>query len=284
MASIMGIVSIVCVGMYIRYDCAKPAISIWQAFIKRDNANYFIIVRETYRGEWGGWCYLDGREKMPVYLLGRTPQSELSSDLSSLKVGNRFLVKGTLLTEYNEFTEKDVIMVENWEIIAPINRTYGTEAPDPRMNKSLLYLDRHDVEIGAYRKIITDIRAIKTLEEKLIWKNSEIPCHYITSDVVNGKVQWYLEEEVWVHKRPYKYKPEMIPISLEGVPLESHFNENILGYFNNEFLVKGKFDKEKGILEVIEWDILVPIKRANDFYHSPVYFTEDDVLKGIYIP
>lgn len=284
------IVSIVCLGMhlrYIRHDCAKPAISIWQAFLKRDNTNYFIIVREAYLGEWGGWCYLEGREKKPVHLLGRSPQSELSYDLSGLTVGNRFLVKGTLLTEYSEFTEKDVILVENWEIIAPIKRIYGSEAPDPRIIKPFLYLDRHDVEIGAYLNIITDIRAIEDLEEKLIWKNSEIPCYYITSDVVDGRVQWYLEEESGVHRRPYKYKSEMIPIRLTGIPLESHFDENILGYFNNEFLVRGKFDRERGILEVIEWDILLPIVRANafnDFYESTVYFTEEDVLNGIYIP
>ena len=219
LAIIAGVTLMVCNWLYLRYNCVKPAISMGQALIKRDNTNYFLIVREAYLGEWGGWCYLDGWEKKPVHLLGRTPQSELCSDLSCLEAGNRFLVKGTLRTEYSEFTDKDVIMVESWEIIAPIRRISGADSPDERLIRQLLYLDRYDVEIGAYFKIITDIHAIESLEEKLIWKNSEIPCYYITSDVVNGKVQWYLAGDEAREYKIYNYIGiELIPISLEGVP------------------------------------------------------------------
>lgn len=43
-------------------------------------------------------------------------------------------------------------------------------------------------------------------------------------------------------------------------------------------------DKEKSILEVTEWYITCPINRTNELYNSPVYFTEEDVLNGFYIP
>ena len=286
MAIIAGIILIIWTGLVLKDDCVKPAIPMGYALLKRDNTNYFIIKR--YR-EWGeGWYYLDGldgMEKTPVRLLGKTPQSELSDDLSGNSVGNRFLVKGRLLTEYSEFTDMDVIMVESWEIIAPIRRVYGIEAPDSRLVKPMLYLDRYDVEIGAYFKIITDMRALDMLDVEMIWKNSELPCYYITSNVLDGKVQWYLAgDEVWEHKRNNKHRIELIPISLEGVPLEAHFNEIIFRYFNNEFLVKGEFDSERGVLEVIEWYIISPINRINGIHNSPDYFTEEDLRNGVYIP
>ena len=287
LAAIAGIILIIWTGLVIKEDCVKPAIQMGYALLKRDNTNYFIIKR--YRESWEGWYYIDGfdgMEKTPVRLLGRTPQSELSTDLSGNRAGNSFLVKGTLLTEYSEFTGMDVLMVESWEIIAPIRRIYGRKALDSRLVKPMLYLDRYDVEIGAYFKIITDMRALDSLEQKLIWKNSEIPCYYITSDVINGEAEWYLikGDGVLDYIILDISSRELIPISLEGVPLESHFNEEILLYFNNVFLVKGEFDSENGILEVMEWYIVSPIKREYDIYNSPDYFTEEDLRKGVYIP
>lgn len=230
LAIIAGSILIIWTGLVLKEDCVKPAIPIGYALLKRDNTNYFII--NGYSKLWEGWYYLDGWEKKPVYLLGRTPQSELCYDLSDNSAGNHFLIKGTLLTEYSEFTYMDVLMVESWEIIAPIHWLYRKKALDSRLVKPMLYLDRYAVETGAYFKIITDIRALDFLEQELIWKNSEIPCYYITSDVINGEAEWYLikGDGVLDYSRSNSSNScrELIPISLEGVPLESHFNEEIL--------------------------------------------------------
>lgn len=76
----------------------------------------------------------------------------------------------------------------------------------------------------------------------------------------------------------------MIPIGLEGVPLESHFGEIILKGFGNEFLVKGQFDRGNGILEIMEWYITYPINRGGLYHNSQYYFIEEDILNGVYIP
>lgn len=282
---VIGIILSVWSGMQLRYNCVKPAIPIWQALLKRDNVHYFIIESEYYFGI--DWCYVKDGEKQPVILLGRTPESELAWCLSSAQYGNKFLIKGTIQTEYQELTEKEVILVEDWEIIAPIHRTYGMseEDTDTRLIKPRLYLDRYDVLIGNYYKIVTDIRAIVPLEQSLIWKNSEFSCYYISSDIVNGKVQWYIVGDEWKNNGIHHYHDEeKIPINLEGVPLEAHFNELILRHFRNDFLIEGEFDRENAVLEVKEWYILWPISRAYGFPESSYYFTEEDVIKGLYVP
>lgn len=254
-------------------NCVKPAKSLLEALIQKDNINYFIVTRFGFLGD-GDWGYLNGTKLIPAFLAGKDPASELSWIISGQGISNRFLIKGYIDPALSEIAGRDVIVVEDWDIIAPIFRIYEKEDPNRRIFSPHFYLDKYDIETGVYFQIVSDIRAIRWFEVEKIKRESELDCYVITSEIIDNEVQWYLVED-----------REKTMIHLAGNPLEAHFNEKILSNCQNKFFVEGTFDKEHSELIVERWYIKYPIFRSEFVPHeSHYYFTEQDVLDGVYMP
>ena len=269
------ILLMLCSSWYIKEKyCVKPAIFLWQAIMQSDNRQYFIVGMYDDYGNGGYYC-MNNNEKIPVSLIGRTPLSELSWHIAGCEAGNQFLVKGSISSELSDLTEKEVILVEKWDVIAPICRSYEMENPYRRLFSPIFYLDKYDVETGAYYNVVTDIQAIHYEEEVWTRYKSELQCYIITSDIIDDKVHWYIKEEDMLKK-----------INIVGNTPEVHFNEVILSNLANSFLVKGTLDDTGETLAIEQWYIRYPIKRNGyiSIYESQDYFEQRDIEEGVYIP
>lgn len=254
----------------------KDAISILKAYFMKDNVEYFIVgVYKNYGN--GGYYYTDGNEKIPVDLLGSSPECELSWYISGGDAGNLFLIKGSREENMSDFIGKETIFVESWDIIAPIKRTYEIEDPNMRIFAPRQYLDQYDVDSGGYYEVYKGIRALSYNERIYFESRSEHPCYIITSEYIEENLQWYI------------LKDEMlIPIMLDGANPENNLNEVILSRKSNIFLVSGLLDELNLELYIEEWFILYPItrigKKSHLFYESRYYFEQYDIEVGTFIP
>lgn len=272
---IFAVSLILCATWYVKEkNCVKPAIYLWQALQQRDNKQYFMIGMFSDFGN-GEYYYLEKGQKIPVYLFGRTPLSELSWHIAGSEAGNLFLIKGCKDLDLSERLEQEAIMVESWDIIAPIHRAYESENPYRRLFSPSRYLDKYDVETGAYYDVVTDIRAIHREEEDSLRNTEGLPCYIITSDIIDNKVQWYIKEEGTLSE-----------INIAGSTPEKHFNEVILLNKLNTFLVKGELDRDGETLVIEQWHIRYPIRRYNytSVYESQDFFEQKDIEQRIYIP
>ncbi|MDL2302753.1 hypothetical protein LJC58_10460 [Lachnospiraceae bacterium OttesenSCG-928-D06] len=245
----------------------------------QDNIDYFIVGTYHDYGD-GGSYYLNGKNKNPVILTGVSPYFELSGCITNGEAGNKFLVKGHIDTELSELVGREVLVVESWDIIAPIHRSYALEDPMIRRYSPKRYIDLYDIDSGSYFDVDKSCRAIMFYEKKWIIQNSEYSCYTVTSDYVRDELQWYIIDDGFY-----------IPISVEGNCPEPHFNEVILANKYNEFLICGDYDPKSNVLYAIEWYVLFDIVRSGSreerpsyFYESRYYFDKFDIQNGNYIP
>ena len=274
------LIGLVCLSWYMhRKYSVKDAVFSWKAYIMQDNIDYFIIRAYRDYGN-GGYYYLNGMDKNPVELTGASPYFELSGCIITEDSRNKFLVKGHIDIELSELAGSEVLVVESWDIIAPIHRAYAFEDPMIRLFSPKLYLDLYDIDSGAYFDVDRSCRAIALYEKEWIKQNSESPCYTVTSDYVEDELQWYIVDDGFY-----------IPISVEGNCPEPHFNKVILAKKYNKFLICGDYDPKSNVLYANEWYILSEIVRSGSrgerpsyFYESRYYFDKFDIQNGIYIP
>ena len=254
-----------------KQNCVEPAISWQEAFAKNDGEQYYIV--GNFKIFRDGWHFLDKGKWKEVYLIGKSPENELSWTISGEEAANKFLIKGQKKLQFKKIAGKEVIYVEDWSIIAPVHRVYQDESDNKRFFCPLFCFDKYDRENGDYYDIITDIYAISSVEKNWIEQNSKMSCFTITSDITDNGVEWFMKE-----------KKDYIPISINGNTPENSFGEEILKRYRNSFLIEGNLSEDKKTLEICNWYMCAPIDRGEPGLSCTSFFKKEDVQKGIYLP
>jgi len=227
----------------------KPAVFKPWAYHLIDGENYFIVGRYSKYDKGGSeiFYYLVEGKKVPVRITGKSPFEEMDQRVFR---GNTYLVKGYINEEMTDFVGIDVLVAESWDIIGPINRN---ENVTNRFFAPVWYIDKYDVISGAY--VVEDpyIRGVNYWEEawlRHIWEDEYI---ILTSDFVDGEIQWYrILEGVET------------PITLKGNTPEQYYEENVsreemkivFDDKENRFIARGSFREDKSDFFLEEWRII----------------------------
>lgn len=257
-------------------ECYKRAVFPLEILFLRDKEEYFVIGKYQDWGD-GGYYYVSNGKRIPVYVIGNSPCYELAPPLSSEEANNKFLIKGYIDEALSETAGKAVLYAEQWEIIAPIHRSYDLEDPNQKLIRPLWYLDKYDVETGLVQQVVKDVRALQRFEVNHIRENCDVDSCIVTSEYCDENIQWYIVGE----------EDELTPVTLKGIDFEKIFGRKILSDCENYFLLCGQYDKSKNCFFIEEWDIIAPICWKENFtdgfnYYSEYYFTEEDVAQGNY--
>ncbi len=286
---LLMIIGIIIFCVY-RSECVKPAILPWRAKQLCDNSEYFIVGTFVDYGN-GGFYYIKEAEKVPIYLTGRSPAYELAPPISGENANNKYLIRGYIDWELSKIAEKEVLVVEEWEILAPIHRSYDTEDPNKRMFFSLFYLDKYDKDTGAYYEIVDSIRALEWYEVSKLLEENSGHSYIVTSEYIEDILQWYIIQKKEFEGKGVKneIKDALIPIEVKGCDISDHFGDKILANKQNEFLIIGDYFQSENAIYVKEWHIIAPIRWKSNYshqfnYRSRCYFEQKDVDLGIYIP
>lgn len=253
-------------------NCVKKAIPLVKALFLQDNEEYFIVGRYDGYGD----CYWNGFERLPIEIIKNNPSYELAKPIDEEGNGNLFLIKGYFDSELTELAEEKVLVAEEWEIIVPIHRCYRDENENARFFAPRNYLDVWDVESGGYSLVLRETRTLSYVEMEYIQKNDDRDTLLVTSEYVDGKVQWYIG----------RANEQGAQITLTGNSFEEYFGEDIFKNRENVFLICGAYDVEHGVFDVEEWHIVGVIcnKEYTREYGTWYYFTQDDIETGIYRP
>ena len=286
-------------------EVVLPAISMDMARgMVKEKECYIVRIPDSDEDEFdfSRWYYRDGTEKKSIFLMGKRPDNELSQIFMG-RERNSFLVKGYVhdeLTDYLKEYKKLVFIVEEWYLIAPIKRDYGSE--DYRQEQRLFYprnyLDTYDVEQGDYYPTDAyDLTWERTLDYYLKqdgfykihprWNGSEREWFlvYDEADSVkdnSGKIRYfedgYAEEKIYIEGNSPEYLLDVDVLAAEYDEQEC----------TNFFMVKGDLrDSEDGIgrLEIYKWWINNPFYLKNDFgcwVNEKYGFSRSDIEAGIY--
>jgi hypothetical protein len=267
------------------------AILPWEAYRLRDNKEYFIVGKYSIYDEpiYGMYYYRDGIEKTTILIEGNSPFYELTKEICYS--GNEFLIKGYLDKEWGEVIEREILVVEEWDIIAPVKRSYSEYSSAQRLFYPLLYLDTFDVENGHYYNVDCLFQGLTIRKFLYIVSKSEKDCYVVTSDYdEKDDLNWYIYTEGTSKKIIGLYQlleGELVNVCLTGNTPEPYFGKSILQKRKNQFLLCGTYEQEEGIFNVDQWYIFGGIDRSIDdgHYHSDYYFDQYDVAeKAIILP
>lgn len=297
----------VCMALARREPAVMQGISLGEAKKKAEEPNHFIIGRfsdkEYYEAGGSQYdYYLQGNEKIPVYLIGLGPSDQLSGRLWRRE--SQFLVEGSLEPELSAYAGEAVLRISAWTYITPIWRRYSDEYSGGRILYPLSYIDQYDVEHGdVYFPGEKARRALTHLETSYA-----LEClpnyHLVTAKQIDDQTVWYFAEEL-SEEMPIDITKQVL---LSGNSPERYLTEiffqdkkrdHTVGdrYQRNYFLVQGSFDMQTNTLQVKEWDFVITIQRmypagekgesrprpANG-YATESFLDQYDIDRGDYFP